>query len=132
MTAASDYFEAKVLDDYFVNGPTFLALFPADPGETNTTTDQIGTRKQATFTRTGNRVTFAADVLWSSLSATEDISVGSVAVMDAATGGHTLVHGKLTMPEPDHPGQTIEAPPKLVPAGDAFLLPAGSVAVLVD
>lgn len=130
MTAASDYLEAKLLDDYFVNATVYLALFHADTGEDDAPAQQINVPlKVAALTRNANRATLSADVTWSNMP--EDVDIGAVAILTAATNGHVLVHGSLTKPDPDHPGERLPDP-KHVTAGQSFTLPAGALGVTCD
>lgn len=133
MTAASDYLEGRILDDYFVGKTVYVALWPTVPTDAVTATGGVNLPRQpATFTRAANsnRAVLSADLNWTNAPATD---VAGVVLFDAATGGNVLTAGPLTMPDPANPtGPQIPAPLVHLNAGDAYRLAAGSLSIVVD
>lgn len=121
MTAATDYLEDEILKKYFIDSPTFIALYAADPGDAMTASTEITggsyVRKAGTWTLASGTVSLSAAVVFSGMPA---CTVNGWAIMDGVGGGaKALVHGPLTAS-------------KTLAAGDALSFDVGALTVSCD
>lgn len=121
---------AFVATHSFVPPPTvYVALYTANPtaagGGTEVTGDPSYVRKPITFgaaSGTPATVQNSAQVTWSAATVNWGL-IFSAGLRDAATGGNLLAYGLMLTPD------GITATPKLVNAGDMFLINTGAFVV---
>jgi len=130
--AMTNYLETKFLQFVLNNNAgslsavstIYLALFTADPTETGSLSNEIGTsgtayaRQSVAFTTSGNASTNSANIEFPAATASWG-TVTHIGVMDASTSGNMLFHGALTVS-------------KTIDTNDIFRINAGDLDITID
>ena len=107
MTAASDYYEVKLLRTTFQNEPysvaqTYVGLNVSDPGDTGIPTELTDSGYArvagvwATPIEGAGTVSNSADLEFNAIADAGPFSVTHITIWDALTGGNMLIYAPLT------------------------------------
>ncbi len=130
--AMTNYLETKVLQFLLNNNAgslsapstVYLALFTADPTETGSLSNEIGTsgtgyaRQSVSFTTSNNASANTSNIEFPAAQSSWG-TITHIGIMDASTSGNMLFHGALTVS-------------KTIDTNDIFRINAGDLDVTID